>query len=261
MEVFKKIVALSFIEAYQKNPHITSKTGLARKISESITEKEGKAPDDKHYKSLLNYFDFYFNDGKKKEPTETLINKLLGYLKFDSMGQFLKNQPSDLSYLERVPFVDYKPKPSVENKDDISDFKNDIDDDEVVKPIKDSENGRLKKITIVITFIVFASILYFKLNNQQKNCMIWVKDHYEKIACEKADGLEVSVNEELLENFRKVTLDTTMTFFKNGEALFWYDKTKGVVEFFNSPGIHPKHRTKLSPITETIIRKYVYKEE
>ncbi len=262
MKEFKKIIALSFIEAYKKYPLVTSKTSLSKKISETITEKEEGEPDDKHYKSLLNYYDYFFNDGKKQEPTEVMINKLLSFLGYNSMDHFFKNQPSDLSYLERVPFVDYKSKSSVDNEDDILvlGVKNDIDDG-IIDPVQGSGNERLKKITIVISFMVVASILYIKITDQRKNCMIWKEDHYEEIACEKTDGLEIALNEELLENFRKVTLDTTMTFFKNGEALFWYDKTKGVVEFFNSPGIHPKHRTKLSPITETIVRKYVYKED
>jgi len=90
--------------------------------------------------------------------------------------------------------------------------------------------------------------------------MQWSKDHYEKIDCGQTKHPNIVLNNDLLENSRKVKLDTTMTFFKNGEALFWYDKTKGVIEFFNSPGIHPKHKTQLSPITQTIVRKYIYKE-
>ena len=127
---------------------------------------------------------------------------------------------------------------------------------------KEVEDKPWRKIVVTISFVtVIAAIIYFVTNWRHKDCMIWVDDHYEKIACGKTNVPEIALNQNLLENFKKVQLDTAMRFFKDGEALFWYQKKDGNVEFFNMKGVHPIYKTQLKPITQTIVRKYIYKEE
>ncbi|WP_109853313.1 hypothetical protein [Aquimarina sp. AU58] len=118
-----------------------------------------------------------------------------------------------------------------------------------------------KKIVITVSFISsFAVILYFVIDRQRKECMIWSEDHYELVECGKTSSLDIALNKDLLENFRKIEPDTTMTFFKDGKALFWYDKTVGI-EFFTMPGTHPTNGKTLKPVSQTIVRKYIYGEE
>ncbi|WP_074406097.1 hypothetical protein [Aquimarina megaterium] len=256
MEEFKKIVALSFIQAYRNNSFATTKNALAKIISEEINKKENGSLIDEHRyaRTLLNYYNYYFNGGKQHTPSDTLINKLLKYLGYDSQKQFINNQPSELSYLEEVPFVDFKTEIGSEGEPT-----NEIDQNppEVIE----ITGIGWKKIVITISFISsFAVILYFVIDWQQKGCMTWSEDHYELVECGKTSSLDIALNKDLLENFRKIELDTTMTFFKDGKALFWYDKTVGI-EFFTMPGTHPTNGKTLKPVSQTIVRKYIYGEE
>ncbi len=261
MEEFKKIVALSFIKAKKDNPLATSKTALAKIISKKITEGKEEG-DERHYKTLSNYYEFYFHNGKKQTPTNTIINKLLSYLAYDSQKQFIDNQPSDLSYLEKVPFVDYQPKSLIKKEGDISDVEEDIEDGVTSINIK-GNRGTLKQIIITISFIAIASLIYFIPNWEQKDCMTWKEDHYELASCQKShDPKIIPIDEKLLKEFRKIKVDTSFTFFNDdGNALVWYYKSGGEIEFFNSKGTHPTENKLLKPVTQTIVRKYVFGEE
>lgn len=107
MQEFKKIVALSFVEAYQKNPLASSKNALAKIISEEINKNEGGGILEEHRyaKTLVNYYNFYFSKGKQQKPSITIINKLLHYLGYYSQQDFFTNQPKSEDYLNKVPFV------------------------------------------------------------------------------------------------------------------------------------------------------------
>ncbi len=244
MEEFKKIVALSFIEAHQKNPLANSKNALAKTISEKINKNENGSSDEKHRysKTLLNYYNYYFSNGKKQTPSDSIINKLLNYLGYDSKQQFVNNQPSDISYLHKIPFIN---EPNTEGG----------------KEEKYTFNLPWKEVVITISFISVVSFAYFGVNWKQKECMIWSNDHYEKIACDKTPNPDLFYNQNIVQNFKRVELDTAMTIFKNGKALFWYDKDGGEIEFFTKGGRHPVNNKVLKPVTETIIRKYVFGEE
>lgn len=260
MEEFKKIIARSFIEAYKKNPLVTSKTALSKKISEAITEREEGEPDDKHYKSLLNYYDYFFNEGKKQEPTETMINKLLNFLDYDSLDQFIKNQPVDESYLERVPFV----KDILIDEPDMENPVIDIKDNIALKSNDDGEDGETpwKKIIITISFVSLISVIsYFGLDWQKKDCMVWVGDRYKTAVCyEKSNLKYYPRNDTLIEEFRKIKIDNNTVFFENGKEKVWYKKVKGHIECFNRKDVHPIYRDSLKPITETIVRNYILKD-
>ncbi len=119
-----------------------------------------------------------------------------------------------------------------------------------------------KKIIITISFIGIAAIIYFIPDWEQNDCMIWSNDHYEKIACDKTSNPNLFYNQNIVENFKRVELDTTTeVFFKDGKALYWYDKEDGKIEFFTKGGKHPVNNKVLKPVTQTIIRKYVYGEK
>lgn len=113
MEEFKKIVALSFIKVHNKYPFVNTKTALAKKLSKEIADDKLIEPY-RHYKTLLIYYDYFFRNGKKQDPTDTVIYKLLRFLNYDSFEQFVRNQPQDLNYLETVPFIDHS---SISSKD------------------------------------------------------------------------------------------------------------------------------------------------
>ncbi len=127
-----------------------------------------------------------------------------------------------------------------------------------------TKNGNeriLKKVVIIISLIGIVFLLYYFSNREQNNCMAWKEDQYERIACGKTSSPNLLYDQNLAENFKKVKLDTTMVFFKDGKALFWYDRTGGAIEFFTKGGRHPISNKILRPVTETIIRKYVFGEE
>ncbi|WP_282087082.1 hypothetical protein [Aquimarina algiphila] len=247
MEEFKKIVALCYIKAKNDNPLASSKTALAKIISIRITENEEDDGDDKHYKTLSNYYEYFFNEGKKYTPSDSIINKLLSYLRYDSIDQFLKNQPIDEDYLKEVPFVDYKTKDRKEQED---------------APEEEGGEGNkwFKKIIISVSITTpIIALLYFGIDWGQKDCMIWKEDHYEKITCGE-NSLNISYNQKVLENFKKVKKDTVEIFFKNGDPLYWYSKTDGEIELFTDKGNHPVSGKKLQEISERIVRKYVDNE-
>lgn len=263
MEEFKKIVALSFIKAYKDNPLSTSKTALSKKISEVITEKEFGEPDERHYKSLVNYYDYFFKEGKKQEPTEVMINKLLGFLNYDSLDQFVKNQPVDKSYLNTVPFVNSKEM--TYSKEVPGKNEHDRQEPSVNIPPETKRTiwNRLKrKITVTITVsITFLVLFYFGLSLFSKNCMEWREDHYVRVKCTKKDKPQIAYAENLLKGFKKVQNDTVTAFFgENATPLYWYYKRGNQVELFTMDGVHPIYGTTLRPITETIVRNYIYKE-
>ncbi|MBG6129414.1 hypothetical protein IWQ47_001283 [Aquimarina sp. EL_43] len=255
MEEFKKIVALSFIKAKKDNPLAGSKTALAKKISKRITKNEKEGENERHYKTLSNYYDFFFKNGAKQEPTETIINKLLAYLNYDSTDQFLKNQPIDDSYLKEVPFVDYKTEIGSDEE-----LTNEIDWDPPERT--DPQGVGWKKIVITISFIpLIAAIVFWGIDWKQNGCMTWSKDHYIVIECGKTNSPDIALNPDLLENFRKIELDSTMKLFENGKGIYWYSKYDRKIEYFTMGGKHPTNGKTLKRISQPIVRKYIYGEE
>ena len=156
MHQFKKIVALSFIEAYRNNPLASSKNALAKIISEEINKNEnGSILEEHRYaKTLVNYYNFYFTKGKQQKPSITIINKLLHYLGYDSQQHFFTNQPQSEDYLNKVPFVT-----------NVLFNENEIRDLEKVKPtpVKRIKKERkwLKRINVTISISFGALVPLF----------------------------------------------------------------------------------------------------
>ena len=121
-----------------------------------------------------------------------------------------------------------------------------------------------KKNILLISSLLLIIIIYFGFNREQNYCMTWLGDQYVKVECPSRLNSKIkTLDTLLLNNFKKVALNPEkMTFFDDkGKTLFWYDKTSGKVEFFTMPGTHPINGKKLKPITQTIVRKYVYREQ
>ena len=128
-----------------------------------------------------------------------------------------------------------------------------------------------KKIAFALMPLFVLSAAGYGVKNifsPDKNCMVWVKNHYEAAEYDKVkDTSEVSpFNQVVLDNFRKITICDTTTFFKNGDIdnpLVWYGKSpnKKEYEYFNQPGLHPETRKTLKPITKYIIGKYILKKD
>ncbi|WP_300100633.1 hypothetical protein [Flavobacterium sp.] len=121
----------------------------------------------------------------------------------------------------------------------------------------------------VIPLFVFGAAGYGVKNIffRDKNCMVWVKNHYEAVEYDKVkDTAEVCpFNQGLLDNFKKISVCDTTTFFKNGaidNPLVWYGKSpnKKEYEYFNQPGLHPETGKTLKPITKYIIEKHILKK-
>lgn len=121
---------------------------------------------------------------------------------------------------------------------------------------------------VVMPLFVFAAAGYGVKNIffRDKNCMVWVHNHYEAVEYDKVKATaEVSpFNQNILNNFKKITVCDTTTFYKNGDTdnpLVWYGRSpdKKEYEYFNQPGLHPETGKTLKPITKYIIRKYILK--
>lgn len=109
-----------------------------------------------------------------------------------------------------------------------------------------------------------ASVFHNVKNTTEKNCMIWNIDHYESVDCDNIkQGFTYSIlvpsDEKLLNNFRKIEVDSTTLFFDGkNQPLIWYGKNANKqYEYFTHYGIHPETGKTLKPITNFIINKHI----
>lgn len=115
---------------------------------------------------------------------------------------------------------------------------------------------RKRPVLIILAVLLLGSTSYYAFVKNAKECVVWVGDHYEEVAC-SGDELEKPYNKQLLEEFRKVQVNDTTTFFKYGKPVIWYDKSNKRLEYFTAPGLHPTNGKTLKPISEYMINKYV----
>ncbi len=227
-------------------------------------------------------FDLFFELDDKSSKRKQIENYSVDKLK--PIGNFLKGRTEttrNLSLDLMAVLVDFQPRPF---RKFIAGDKNQnviIEDEELLKEeIRSGELGikmpvfaeiqkvsTLKKCGIAVMLLLIIGLLGFGIKTTffpNKNCMVWVKNHYEAADYDAVkDSLEVIVyNQNLLDNFKKVTVCDTTTFFKNGKPLFWYakDSHKNDLECFTQPGLHPETGKTLKPITEYIVNKYIRKD-
>lgn len=125
------------------------------------------------------------------------------------------------------------------------------------------------RMTFAILSLFFFVLISYGVKNiffPIKNCMVWKKNHFEAADYDKVkDTAEViPLNQELLDDFKKITVCDSTIFFKNGnieKPVVWYGKAPNTkeYEYFNQPGLHPETGKTLKPITKYIIGKYIIK--
>jgi hypothetical protein len=118
--------------------------------------------------------------------------------------------------------------------------------------------------TMFVIALVFAcGFLISHFVFPEKQCMQWDKDHYEIVDCDlEVNGLFTPNVIEPLDknriNLQKIKVCDTTTFFKNGQAIVFYAKNGGSVEWFNQMGQNPENKEQyLRPVTNYIIEKYL----
>ncbi len=229
-----------------------------------------------------NFFELDDKSSKRRQLEYFDVDKL------KPIGNFLKGKTGTTRTvnLDLISvLVDFNPRPYRKfmsgNKEELTDDVNVI---EILKKDKRGEKEAGKKIVILDEFkkkrvskrISLAIMPLFVLGSvigikkvlfPDKNCMVWVKNHYEAVEYDKVkDTTEViPLNQEVLENFKKITVCDTTTFFKNGDIdkpIVWYGKAsnKKEYEYFNQPGLHPETGKTLKPITKYMIGKYILKK-
>jgi hypothetical protein len=125
---------------------------------------------------------------------------------------------------------------------------------------KSEANYKKSKAWIIALILVplLGVSAYVGYQNGKEECMIWKEDHFEKTTCSGDENEEI-LRTFRLENFKKIEPTETTTFFKNGKAKVWYDKTNNELGFFTTPGIHPTNGKTLKPVTYYIVEKYIRK--
>jgi hypothetical protein len=231
---------------------------------------------------LDRFFDFNEKSTRQKQIENFEVDKLR------PISNFLKSKTETTRTISLdliAVLVDFNPRPyrkfMSSNKDELTD---DVVVNEILKVEKgEKEDNRSevifeefkkksvsKKIAFaMIPLFVFGAVGYGVKNIffRDKNCMVWVKTHYEAVEYDVVKNTtEVSpLNQDILDNFQKIEVCDTTTFFKNGnyeEPLVWYGKSpnKKEYEYFNQPGLHPETGKTLKPITKYIIKKYILKK-
>lgn len=160
---------------------------------------------------------------KEYSPSHPLTDHLSQFLGYKNYGEFVKNESEPV--------------------------------------LEEGEKNQKKSKGWIIALILFPLIgvsAYVGYQNGKEECMIWKTNHFEKTACSGAENEEI-LRTFRLENFKKIEPTDTTTFFKNGKAQVWYDKSNNELEFFTAPGIHPVKGKTLKPVTSYIIEKYIRK--
>lgn len=173
-------------------------------------------------KSLTRYYK------KESVPNKKVQDFLSAYLGFGSYEEFVIDHGDKVE----EPVLYLKPK--------------------TFKPFFSKKLALISLLFVSVTGV--SSYIGFKA--AEEKCMAWNEDHYVEVKCTGVEG-ETKLNPVVLQEFRKIEVSDTTTFFKNGSPSVWYDKSNNQLEYFSSPGIHPENGKTLRPITKYMIDKYV----
>lgn len=211
---------------------------MTRKLVDKAFEKAGKesGKDSVHGRAEYlaeHFFEIYkfqvssktLTRYHKKEysPSHPLTDYLSQFLGYKNYGEFLNNETEPTS----------KPK---------------------------EKSLKKNKPWIVALFLLplLGASAYVGYQSGKEECMVWEDGHFERTTCTGADNEEL-LRPSRLENFEKINPSDTTSFFKNGEAQVWYDKSNKKLDFFTAPGIHPVNGKTLKPVTSYIVKKYIRK--
>ncbi|MEA9415885.1 hypothetical protein [Flavobacterium sp. PL02] len=123
-------------------------------------------------------------------------------------------------------------------------------------------------ILLTCIFILSGSFAIWSFN-EEENCMVWNKDHYEEVPCDNVSNtmtllspIVMKKEEGLISNFKKIEACDTTSFFKMGKPCIWYGKSfDGTYEYFTAPGLHPETGKTLRPITQYMIDKHILEKD
>ncbi|MCV9934483.1 hypothetical protein OIU80_19560 [Flavobacterium sp. LS1R47] len=135
--------------------------------------------------------------------------------------------------------------------------------------LKTKKNSKNPYLVILAGLLVLAGLFAIWSFNDEENCMVWNKDHYEEVPCEKVSNTMTLFNpivtkkdESLISNFKKIKACDTTSFFKMGKPCIWYGKSfDGSYEYFTAPGLHPETGKTLKSITPYIIDRHILKNK
>ncbi len=224
--MLKKLLSLLFEKLEdEKDNDSKSKSGNANFFVNEVLEVRFRKPNYISSKSIIGYYDKYVieKENNTGAPSTELKNYISQYLGFENFQDF--------------------------------EIKNTIELREPKKRNGLQTSGKLKTLLIVSSMAFIGGISYTAI--QQKECLEWKVDHYEKVDClnELPNPLLTDVAVDI---FKKVPVNCTTIFFKYGKPTIWYGKSStGKMEYFNSRGLHPETMKELKPITKYIIHKYV----
>lgn len=228
--MLKKLLSQLFdkLENERDNDKKTKNGNAVYFVEEILENKLGK-PSYISPRAIKDYYDKYVEgkENKAGEPSSELKNIIAKYLGYES-------------------FLDFETK----NKEET------IGSGKLKGVLK---KPFFKWMVVALLILIISVAVSNETFLKSKDCLVWKIDHYEKIECmnEVPNPLLKDVN---IEEFKKVAVSDTTVFFINDRAVIWYGKsTKGELEYFNSRGVHPITMKELKPITEYLIRKYVYK--
>ncbi|MHA7832566.1 MAG: hypothetical protein ACX93O_15830 [Flagellimonas sp.] len=171
-------------------------------------------------RNLTRYYN-YFIDGKKEEkikPDDATLDELSQYLGNENFKGFT----NDLEKSEADTTLQHK-----------------------IKILK----NRLS-LSIIIIVLLSISLTFYLAGYYEKNCMVWVNDHYEPVKCSGAEN-ESKRDNIVLSNLKQI--NNPMECLRD----MWYDKTDNKVTFFTHHGKHPVNGKILKPVTEHICEKYI----
>lgn len=227
------------------------------------------------------FFDFNNKTSKRKQMENFDVDKL------KPIGNFMKGntETTRVVNLDLIAIlVDFNPRPYRKfmigydivkltadysiNESSRKDKKREKEDGKIGGILEEFKKSAIsKRIALVVLPLLVFGLVSYGIKNiffADKNCMVWVKNHYEAVEYDEVkDKAEVSpLNQGILDNFKKIAVSDTTKFFRNGNydnPLVWYGKSpnKKKYEYFNQPGLHPETGKTLKPISKYIIKKYI----
>lgn len=210
-----------FEKAFDKAEKVSGKESMnarAEFLAEYILEKHKFSVSSK---SLIRY---YRNESSPGEPVRKFVSLFLGYQNYEEFV-FENSKPNEI------------PKPSIISKSSI--------------PF-----ARPALIIFLVSLPIIGISAFVGYTGGKEKCMTWNNDHYIETNCTGAKS-ETAINSYLIDNFKKIKVSDTTTFYKNEEVQVWYDKSNKQLEFFTSPGLHPENGKTLKPVSQYIIDKYI----
>lgn len=181
-------------------------------------------------KAIKNYYEKYVEkrENKSGEPKSEILNIIAKYLGYKNYIDFENANKDSLVEISKKNTTS-KPK-----------------------------SKTLTRITIASSVLLLIPSFFFINNYNSETCIIWNKTQFERSTCNSVQALNNNVYHIDIANFKKINVSKKTRFFRNGKPIVWYGKsTDGLIEFFNSRGIHPQTLKELKPITKYIIKKYV----